>query len=699
MLSQISYGIKSRVPFFKRRIDFLVKRCLAKIEIPPPDGEGWVTYHIGSEEEVQNADMDRRILAARELEAQEKKVGQGRGIKKLPLSGKLSSKDSFAAIKKNQNVDKISGYLEINPFLCPGCGTAFQSKHQDSPGFLPPDKFADHQKQASLLREKQEALKILRLADIDLNSPNAKNLLISAKINEKIIDSILAIGKSVENPELETKETKVSPATKSLPTNLENRVSVHDNEVQFADSSFFGGLTKKVIEDIVSKSELKNSGNYYPVKPVVKRDSSSFKNASILNEEVCICQRCYRLQQYGQVESNLRPGWSQNELLTPQRFENILSSIKKTKAIVLCLVDIFDLEGSVIPKLREIAGENPVVIGVNKIDLLPNDISEIRVRSWVHQELKRICGFVSPKDRESENFISASAENVLKLSNIHLISCATNYGLSSLMSNVIDLAKDHGNQIFVMGAANVGKSSFINYLLDPYNTANENRKKKSRTPLITVSNLPGTTLDFVKIKLPNGMTVVDTPGLLQLGHLTSRLTTEELRQIIPRKPINAVTFRLMEKKCVLLGAVARIELLEGRPFFFTFYVSNEVKLHVTDATKAENFINDHIGNLIFPPQTLQRLEALGPYKVVDLEIEGDSWEKAGSDIVIPGLGFVTVTGPGKLKVRVTVPEGTEVTLRQPLLPYEAKHTTAKYSGGRIIKKSKKAGRKSYGWRA
>lgn len=218
--------------------------------------------------------------------------------------------------------------------------------------------------------------------------------------------------------------------------------------------------------------------------------------------------------------------------------------------------------------------------------------------------------------------------------------------------------------------------------------------------MVTVSNLPGTTLDFLKIKLPNsGITIVDTPGLINKGHLTSKLNTEELKQVIPNKPINAVTFRIEEGKCVLVGGLARLELMEGKPFFFTFYVSNEVKLHLTDHTRADDFLAAHIGKLIFPPASKERFDELGPFVETIVELEGDSWKSAAADIVIPGLGWVTMTGPGLAKLRITTMEGTEVSIRPPLLPYEARHTTASFTGGRIHKKSRKIGVKSYGWRA
>eukprot|EP00607_Mallomonas_marina_P009597 CAMPEP_0182420974 /NCGR_PEP_ID=MMETSP1167-20130531/6111_1 /TAXON_ID=2988 /ORGANISM="Mallomonas Sp, Strain CCMP3275" /LENGTH=269 /DNA_ID=CAMNT_0024597601 /DNA_START=627 /DNA_END=1436 /DNA_ORIENTATION=- len=269
--------------------------------------------------------------------------------------------------------------------------------------------------------------------------------------------------------------------------------------------------------------------------------------------------------------------------------------------------------------------------------------------------------------------------------------------MQSLMSSLVSLASENGNKVYVMGAANVGKSSFINKMLTTEKKSSS--KKRSKTPQATVSNLPGTTLDFIKIRLPNGITVIDTPGLINKGQLTSRLTTSELRQIIPMKPINAITLRVVEGKCVLMGGIARIELTEGRPVFLTFYISNEVKLHPTDSEKAEEFLLKHAGQLISPPSSVERLKEIGPTESHSFTIEGDSWKKAANDIFIAGLGWIAVTGPGRFVLTLTVPHGTSVGVRESLMPYDAKHTTAKFTGGRLSKKSSRPGSKNYGWRA
>lgn len=53
----------------------------------------------------------------------------------------------------------------------------------------------------------------------------------------------------------------------------------------------------------------------------------------------------------------------------------------------------------------------------------------------------------------------------------------------------------------------------------------------------------------------------------------------------PRRQVEHVTLRMGEGKCVLIGGLARIEVLEGRPFMLTFFVSNDVRLHPTDTRR------------------------------------------------------------------------------------------------------------------
>jgi hypothetical protein len=151
-----------------------------------------------------------------------------------------------------------------------------------------------------------------------------------------------------------------------------------------------------------------------------------------------------------------------------------------------------------------------------------------------------------------------------------------------------------------------------------------------------------------------------------------------------------VTFRVAQGKCVLVGGLARVELADGKPFLFTFFVANDVKLHPTDASRAGDVLRRHAGEMITPPFGADRLDQiLGDMEEHVIEVQGAGWREAAADISLTGLGWVTVTGAGTAKVRVSVPRGVAVALRPPLMPYDVWETTAKFTGSRAVRRSTK----------
>ena len=148
----------------------------------------------------------------------------------------------------------------------------------------------------------------------------------------------------------------------------------------------------------------------------------------------------------------------------------------------------------------------------------------------------------------------------------------------------------------------------------------------------------------------------------------------------------------------MLGGLARVDLhKDAKPFLLTFYVGNEVDLHPTRTDKSEDVLKRQVGKMLKPPivegdddeSRMERIGMLGGMEEHIYTIHGKGWKEAAADLTIRGLGWFSVTGSGDAKIKVTVPKGVEVNMREEsLMPKDVWQNTGKFTGHKMIKKGK-----------
>ncbi len=341
---------------------------------------------------------------------------------------------------------------------------------------------------------------------------------------------------------------------------------------------------------------------------------------SALEREQVICQRCFRLKHYNEI---------QDVPLTDDDFLKILNGLGQTDALIVKLVDIFDFNGSWLPGLHRFAGGNPVLLIGNKADLLPKSVKRNKLINWMERLAKELG---------------------LKPVDIHLISAEKGHGIEKA-AEAIEHYRD-GRDVYIVGSTNVGKSTFINRIIKMYTGENED--------VITTSHFPGTTLGLIGIPLDDGTSLYDTPGIINHHQMAHYVDDKDLKTITPKKEIKPRIYQLNDGQTLFFGGLARFDFVKGDRSSFTVYLSNELNIHRTKLEKADDLYREHAGELLSPPRSE------GTAELPELVKHEFSIREGKTDIVFSGLGWVTVNDPG-IKIAAYAPKGVTVSIRQSLI--------------------------------
>ena len=286
------------------------------------------------------------------------------------------------------------------------------------------------------------------------------------------------------------------------------------------------------------------------------------------------CMRCFKVKNYGETSSVSK---------SSEEYINILKSISKTNDLVLYIVDILNIKED-LNEIKEYL-KNNIVLVLNKKDVLPKSVKDDKIINYLIERYEFL--------------------------DIVVVSSMNNYNLDILMSKINKYKTS--NNVYLVGETNAGKSSLINKIIENYT---------DKTPDLTVSNMPETTLEKIKIKLNDNLTIVDTPGIVDSMNIINYLDKKYYKILNIKKEIKPKTFQINKNQSLLIGDFLRIDYIEGDKNSFTLYIPNGIKV------KKINSKHDYLKHL--------------SYKEYELKFH--------EDIVIYGLGFIKIVLNGKVGI-------------------------------------------------
>ena len=312
---------------------------------------------------------------------------------------------------------------------------------------------------------------------------------------------------------------------------------------------------------------------------VLLQDENILQEGYTTSIENDICQRCFRMKNYGEYQDVTKSN---------EEYIKILKGVAETKDLVLYITDLINLERN-LEEVRNLI-PNKMILVLNKKDALPRSVKE-----------EKLIAYLDSMNIHFEEVIVISANK--------------NYDIDHLLRRV----KFHqtSKNVYVVGHTNAGKSSLINKLIQNYSDNNQE---------LTMSPLPSTTLNTVKIEINDHLTLFDTPGLVQNGSMLNHVDEKMTKKISPKKEIKPKTFQLRKNQSIIIEDLIRVDYVEGEKNSFTIFVSNDLNIK-----RLLNSLNH---------DTLKDLNK------VTYQVGYDE------DLAITGLGFIKIVNKGTIDVYV-----------------------------------------------
>lgn len=283
------------------------------------------------------------------------------------------------------------------------------------------------------------------------------------------------------------------------------------------------------------------------------------------------CERCFKITHYNEKKVTHLENIN----------EYIIDEVNKKASFVYFLIDFLNINTETINTYKKIK-TNKILI-ISKIDIIPKSIKNQTITNW----LKENYGI-------KEDIIYQSSKK--------------NINVKSLMSH---LEQEKIKECYILGYTNAGKSTLINKLRSINNVKDYE---------LTTSLLPNTTIDFIKIRINENLSIIDSPGFTLTNTFYEEDNFNLIKKSLPNTLLKPTTYQVKEISSIIIEDKVRIS--SSNKNSFTFYMSNNIDI---------KRVFDNNNNL-------KNLEKI----TIDI--------KENSDLIIKSLGFINIKKPCKLTI-------------------------------------------------
>lgn len=348
------------------------------------------------------------------------------------------------------------------------------------------------------------------------------------------------------------------------------------------------------------------------------RFDSGYVSPERAKDDEGLCDTCFKLRHPSSANANA----------IDKDYVAMVNKGKADGALFCYVLDGFSLDASALPQLSELLKGARVLGVLNKVDVLPDEVSPA-------EAVKGLSGRL--------------AEQGIALLGVVSTATSDDSSIVGLMAKVNDVRQ--GKDVYFVGGSKVGKSAIVNEYLKFFDNTTDR-------PVAKVKIGEGDAT-MTAIPLDEGSTLYDTPGVFDPRSLLSQVDRKAFRYVSPRTRVQARPFVLKPGEGLLLGALSYLTLEKGDRAELTAFFSKDVEIVPAKA--------DRIADQFTELASTEKGRPASP-------TIRDSSALAKTEIALPDNGketLLSIYGFGRFKlvshgevIAVYAPKGVAVGFRQ-----------------------------------